>query len=126
MRAPPRSTRTDPLAPDLARFRSPGIRRTRWGFEAWLDHKPAVWARLVEEAEQRRADGLAKLDARFYGSDLEPRAITASRANAEPAGLAGKLVLRTGDAIAARPPTATSALAVNTAARRGRERGVRR
>ncbi|HEY9545273.1 MAG TPA: bifunctional 23S rRNA (guanine(2069)-N(7))-methyltransferase RlmK/23S rRNA (guanine(2445)-N(2))-methyltransferase RlmL, partial [Solimonas sp.] len=56
--------------------------------------------------------GLAKLDARFYGSDLEPRAITASRANAERAGLAGKLVLSTGDAIAARPPTATSGLVV--------------
>src|SRR3546814_15141195 len=94
------------LVADIA----PGILRTRWGFEAWLDHKPAVWARLVEEAEQRRADGLAKLDARFYGSDLEPRAITASRANAERAGLAGKMVLSTGAAIAARPPTATSGL----------------
>src|SRR3546814_20831358 len=79
------------LAADIA----PGILRTRWGFEAWLDHKPAVWARLVEEAEQRRADGLATLDARFYGSDLEPRAITASRANAERAGLDGTLVRRT-------------------------------
>ncbi|HET8882707.1 MAG TPA: bifunctional 23S rRNA (guanine(2069)-N(7))-methyltransferase RlmK/23S rRNA (guanine(2445)-N(2))-methyltransferase RlmL, partial [Solimonas sp.] len=96
------------LAADIA----PGILRTRWGFEAWLDHKPAIWARLVEEAEQRRADGLAKLGARFHGHDLEPRAISAARANAERAGLAGKLVLSAGDAIDARPPRATPGLVV--------------
>jgi len=96
------------LAADIA----PGILRRRWGFEAWLDHKPAVWSRLVDEAEQRRAAGLATLDARFYGHDLEPRAISAARANAERAGLAGKLVLNVGDAIDARPPRATPGLVV--------------
>lgn len=96
------------MAADIA----PGILRKRWGFEAWLDHKPAAWARLVEEAEQRRTDGLATLTARFYGSDLEPRAITAARANTERAGLNGKLLLSAGDAIAARPPVATPGLVV--------------
>lgn len=88
------------MAADIA----PGILRRRWGFEAWLDHRPALWTRLFEEAEQRRADGLARLEARFYGRDLEPRAIAAARANVERAGLAGRLVLETGDAIDARPP----------------------
>jgi 23S rRNA (guanine2445-N2)-methyltransferase / 23S rRNA (guanine2069-N7)-methyltransferase len=96
------------MAADVA----PGILRARWGFEAWLDHKPTVWSRLRDEAEQRRRDGLARLEARFFGRDLEPRAISAARANAERAGVSGALVLETGDAIAVRPPTATPGLIV--------------
>jgi len=96
------------MAADIA----PGILRQRWGFEAWLDHKPALWQRLREEAEQRRAAGLAQLQARFYGRDLEARAISAAKANAERAGLAGKLQLEIGDAIAACAPTATPGLVV--------------
>ncbi|MGH8443880.1 MAG: THUMP domain-containing protein, partial [Solimonas sp.] len=88
------------MAADIA----PGILRTRWGFEAWLDHKPILWKRLRDEALQRRSDGLAKLEARFFGRDLEPRAISAARGNAERAGLAGKIRLEAGDAIELRPP----------------------
>ncbi|WP_028081903.1 bifunctional 23S rRNA (guanine(2069)-N(7))-methyltransferase RlmK/23S rRNA (guanine(2445)-N(2))-methyltransferase RlmL [Solimonas soli] len=96
------------MAADIA----PGILRARWGFEAWLDHKPLLWQRLREEAQQRRAAGLAQLQPRFYGRDLEPRAIAAAKANAERAGLAGKLRLETGDAIAARAPGTTPGLVV--------------
>ncbi|MFT4045569.1 MAG: bifunctional 23S rRNA (guanine(2069)-N(7))-methyltransferase RlmK/23S rRNA (guanine(2445)-N(2))-methyltransferase RlmL [Solimonas sp.] len=88
------------MAADVA----PGILRARWGFEAWLDHKPALWQRLRDEAQQRRIAGLAALQARFHGRDLEPRAISAARANAERAGLAGQIRFEIGDAIDLRAP----------------------
>ncbi|NKF21744.1 bifunctional 23S rRNA (guanine(2069)-N(7))-methyltransferase RlmK/23S rRNA (guanine(2445)-N(2))-methyltransferase RlmL [Solimonas marina] len=87
------------MAADIA----PGILRRRWGFEAWLDHQPATWKRVRAEASERRDVGLAQLGVRAFGRDLEPRAIQAARANAERAGLAGKIQLEVGDAIAVRP-----------------------
>ncbi len=88
------------MAADVA----PGMLRTRWGFEAWLDHKPVLWKRLREEALERREAGVATLKARFHGRDLDPRAVTAARSNAERAGLADKIRVEVGDAILARPP----------------------
>lgn len=96
------------MAADVA----PGILRARWGFEAWRGHQPELWARLREEAGQRRREGLAKLEARFFGRDAEPRAIAAARANAQRAGLEDRVVLETGEAIELRPPSATPGLVV--------------
>ncbi|SEQ01974.1 23S rRNA (guanine2445-N2)-methyltransferase / 23S rRNA (guanine2069-N7)-methyltransferase [Solimonas aquatica] len=91
---------------------APGQLRRRWGFEAWLEHKPALWQRLREEAEQRRQTGLATLKPRFFGYDLDPRAVSAARANAERAGLGAALRIEVGDAVAARPPEGMTGLVV--------------
>lgn len=96
------------MAADIA----PGLLRERWGFEAWLDHKPALWQRLLTEAGRRRTAGLAALQPRFFGSDLEPRAVAAAKANAERAGLAGKIRFETGDAIDLRAPGPVPGLVV--------------
>lgn len=93
----------------------PGWQRQQWGFNAWLDHVPVLWQRLREEAEQRRQDGLAALAAmplRFFGSDQDPRAISAARANAERAGLGKLMRLEIGEATAQRPPPGLKGLVV--------------
>lgn len=82
-----------PVAPPVA---AP----TRWtGFDA------ATWATLVADARARAQAGLAALRPVFHGSDLDPQAIAAARANAQAAGVAGAIVfeVRDIDALPVRP-----------------------
>jgi 23S rRNA (guanine2445-N2)-methyltransferase / 23S rRNA (guanine2069-N7)-methyltransferase len=73
------------MAADVA----PGLRRARWGFEAWRQHDPARWAALLEEARERRAAGLASKVAPLRGYDHDSDAIRHALANAERAELGG-------------------------------------
>src|SRR5690606_9378616 len=72
------------MAADVA----PGLLRhgdappSRWkGFDA------AHWQSLVAEAQARERAGRAALQQAFHGSDIDPHAIRAARANATAAGL---------------------------------------
>lgn len=96
------------MAADIA----PGLRRKRWGFEAWLDHKPAVWKRLKLEAEERRSAGLLRPAPMMAGSDLDQRALMAARSNAERAGMDGRIRWTPGDALDSRPPAPQPGLVV--------------
>ncbi|MEQ1439363.1 bifunctional 23S rRNA (guanine(2069)-N(7))-methyltransferase RlmK/23S rRNA (guanine(2445)-N(2))-methyltransferase RlmL [Fontimonas sp. SYSU GA230001] len=87
------------IAADMA----PGLLRTRWGFERWLDHRPAVWKRLREEAQARRDAGLAAPAPAIAGRDLDARALSAARQNVRQAGLEGRIALETGDALESHP-----------------------
>ncbi|HEY0973321.1 MAG TPA: bifunctional 23S rRNA (guanine(2069)-N(7))-methyltransferase RlmK/23S rRNA (guanine(2445)-N(2))-methyltransferase RlmL [Solimonas sp.] len=96
------------MAADIA----PGLRRKRWGFEAWLDHRPAVWKRIKLEAEERRSAGLARPLPILVGSDLDQRALMAARSNAERAGFADRIRWVPGDTLDARPPAPQPGLVV--------------
>ncbi|AXQ28457.1 bifunctional 23S rRNA (guanine(2069)-N(7))-methyltransferase RlmK/23S rRNA (guanine(2445)-N(2))-methyltransferase RlmL [Solimonas sp. K1W22B-7] len=86
------------MAGDVA----PGLMREKWGFEAWLDHKPKVWSDLHAEALQRRSEGLKKLPP-MAGSDIDLGALKSARKNAAQAGLTGKIDWTQLDALEARP-----------------------
>ena len=73
------------IAADIA----PGLLHRDFGFLGWSGHDPAIWARLIEEAEIRRDAGLQRLPA-LRGYDANPSAIRAALANLERAGLAGR------------------------------------
>lgn len=87
------------MAADIA----PGLLRTRYGFESWLDHKPKVWKDLRAEAESRKAAGLAKSLPLMCGQDLSSIAIKSARSNAERAGLGAHTQWTVKDASEARP-----------------------
>ncbi|MFC3607078.1 bifunctional 23S rRNA (guanine(2069)-N(7))-methyltransferase RlmK/23S rRNA (guanine(2445)-N(2))-methyltransferase RlmL [Stutzerimonas tarimensis] len=72
------------MAADIA----PNLRRERWGFSGWLGHVPAVWSRLLFEAQARAAAGLAKEPLWIRGYEADPRLIQPARNNIERAGLA--------------------------------------
>jgi len=72
------------IAADIA----PGLRRGHWGFLGWKGHDAGLWHALLAEAEQRRAQGLARLPA-IHGYDHDARAVRDTLANLERAGLAG-------------------------------------
>ncbi len=85
------------MAGDVA----PGLMREHWGFEAWLDHRPKVWADLHAEAVERRNEGLKKLPP-MAGSDVDLGALKSARKNAAQAGLTGKIDWTQRDALEAR------------------------
>jgi 23S rRNA (guanine2445-N2)-methyltransferase / 23S rRNA (guanine2069-N7)-methyltransferase len=75
------------IAADIA----PGIWRSQFAFERWLQHEPAVWEELKAEAEQRRREGLTKGLPEIRGYDEHTLAVRAAERNIEAAGLAEHL-----------------------------------
>jgi 23S rRNA (guanine2445-N2)-methyltransferase / 23S rRNA (guanine2069-N7)-methyltransferase len=90
------------MAGDVA----PGLLGHRFGFEGWLGHVPAMWKRLLGEAEQRRDAGLKTLPT-IIGSDRDPRAVRLARRNLERAGLAGLVRIEQRELAEAAPPEGT-------------------
>ncbi len=72
------------MAADIA----PGLQRPYFGFLGWQGHRPALWTRLVEEAQTRREQGLQTLPL-IRGYDCDSRAVHAALDNVERAGLRG-------------------------------------
>ena len=73
------------IAADIA----PGLLHRDFGFQGWTGHDPALWGRLIAEAESRRDAGLTRLGS-LRGYDANPAAIRIALANLERAGLAGR------------------------------------
>ena len=70
------------MAGDIA----PGLLRPHYGFLRWRGHDAALWQRLIDEAQGRRAAGLARIPT-IVGYDADHKAIRAAWANIEQAGL---------------------------------------
>lgn len=70
------------MAGDIA----PGLLRPHYGFLRWRGHDAALWQQLMEEAQGRRAAGLARIPT-IVGYDADHKAIRAAWANIEQAGL---------------------------------------
>ncbi len=87
------------IAADIA----PGLARKRYGFEAWLEHKPRLWRELRAEAESRREAGLGRRLPPLQGTDLDPAAVRAAEDNARRAGLEHLARFAVADAIDLRP-----------------------
>ncbi|HET9048312.1 MAG TPA: bifunctional 23S rRNA (guanine(2069)-N(7))-methyltransferase RlmK/23S rRNA (guanine(2445)-N(2))-methyltransferase RlmL [Chiayiivirga sp.] len=68
---------------------APGLGRAYFGFLGWRGHDPALWNRLVSEADARSRQGRAALTPRFFGYDHDPEAVAISRQNIARAGLSG-------------------------------------
>ena len=81
----------------IATNTAPGLLRDRWGFESYLQHDPALWNQLVEEAQVARIPA-ADLSMRILGSDLNADAIEIARANADRAGVGDLIELYVDDA----------------------------
>lgn len=86
------------MAADIA----PSLMRHRFGFEAWLDHVPAVWNELKRDAQSRRDLGLRRLP-KMIGRDLDARVLNFARKNALNAGLGQAIEWQAGDLLEARP-----------------------
>lgn len=71
------------MAADIA----PGLLRSQYGFDKWLQHDQELWDSLVIEAQERKALGLEKLELDIRGYDANPRVLEFTNQNIENAGL---------------------------------------
>jgi 23S rRNA (guanine2445-N2)-methyltransferase / 23S rRNA (guanine2069-N7)-methyltransferase len=90
------------IAADIA----PGSLGRHFGFERWLGHVPALWRRLLDEAQARKQQGLARLPP-IFGFDQDARAVRVARKNLQRAGLAGKLLIEPCELARIETPAAT-------------------
>ena len=70
------------IAADIA----PGLLRDYWGFNGWKQHDADCWSGLVEDAKNRRIEGLQKLPV-IRGFDASSQAIEIAQDNAAGIGL---------------------------------------
>lgn len=77
------------MAADIA----PGLQRDYYGFLGWKKHDPSLWQQLLDEARQRREAGLKRPLPKIMGYDAEYEALTATRKNAQRAGVTALLEL---------------------------------
>ena len=71
------------MAADIA----PGLLRSQYGFDKWVQHDQELWDSLVIEAQERKALGLEKLELDIRGYDANPRVLEFTNQNIENAGL---------------------------------------
>jgi len=85
----------------IAGDRAPGLSRNYFGFQGWLQHRPEIWAELVDEARERWAVGRAKVPT-ILGLDRQHAVIRSAQANLERADLRGIVEVRVADVEALR------------------------
>lgn len=97
----------------IAADRAPNLLRQYWGFNGWLGHIPALWKRILSEAQQRYTIGRECIPP-IIASDWDAGAIRATASNAQAAGIATSLRIerRTWAEIEA-PTTAQGLLIIN-------------
>jgi putative N6-adenine-specific DNA methylase len=64
---------------------APGMFRERFGFETWLDFDQALWAELIQDADDSRVESLP---APIWGSDRNHEVVDQAIVNAKNCGLA--------------------------------------
>ncbi|MEN8259596.1 MAG: bifunctional 23S rRNA (guanine(2069)-N(7))-methyltransferase RlmK/23S rRNA (guanine(2445)-N(2))-methyltransferase RlmL [Pseudomonadota bacterium] len=69
---------------------APGVGREHFGFCGWRGNEYALWARLWDEAVNRRDKGFGKIP-QISGYDVRRASVKAALENLERAGLAGKV-----------------------------------
>ncbi|HEY6077408.1 MAG TPA: THUMP domain-containing protein [Polyangiaceae bacterium] len=90
--------------------RAPGLSRSDFGFERWADFDAAA-ERQMSELRQQARDAAQELTLPLFGSDQDPKALEAARANAASAGL--RLSLREQPVTSAVPSADSGGLVVN-------------
>lgn len=77
---------------------APGLYKTYFGFQGWLQHQEDVWQNLVAEAKEIRVQEEDKIPP-IIGYDHDPIAIKSAFENIERAGLRGKIHVEKRDLI---------------------------
>ncbi|WP_286267493.1 bifunctional 23S rRNA (guanine(2069)-N(7))-methyltransferase RlmK/23S rRNA (guanine(2445)-N(2))-methyltransferase RlmL [Thalassotalea atypica] len=78
-------------AVSMAAKQAPGLARTVWGFDNWLDHDEALWQSKVIEAQEASEKGLDNYTGKVYGSDLDSRVLNTAKQNARNAGFSANI-----------------------------------
>lgn len=74
-------------AVSMAAGQAPGIERQTWGFEHWLKFEDSPWQEQLALAITKSEQGLAALNVKVFGSDLDGRVLKTAKENAKQAQL---------------------------------------
>ncbi|WP_047678891.1 MULTISPECIES: bifunctional 23S rRNA (guanine(2069)-N(7))-methyltransferase RlmK/23S rRNA (guanine(2445)-N(2))-methyltransferase RlmL [Xenorhabdus] len=77
---------------------APGLHRQHWGFTSWLKFNETIWREVATEAQVRFRKGLQETTSRFFGIDIDRRAMDMARSNARRAGVSQLIQFQQGDA----------------------------
>ncbi|HRD49421.1 MAG: bifunctional 23S rRNA (guanine(2069)-N(7))-methyltransferase RlmK/23S rRNA (guanine(2445)-N(2))-methyltransferase RlmL [Candidatus Competibacter sp.] len=95
----------------MAGDHAPGLLRSHWGFSGWLGHIPALWNRLLTEADERCAVGQTQIPL-LLASDHDPKAVRATLINAGRAGVADRVRVERREWAAVKPPLGSPGLVI--------------
>ncbi|MCP5125709.1 MAG: bifunctional 23S rRNA (guanine(2069)-N(7))-methyltransferase RlmK/23S rRNA (guanine(2445)-N(2))-methyltransferase RlmL [Gammaproteobacteria bacterium] len=98
----------------IAGDRAPGLLREHWGFSGWLGHIPALWNRLLTEAQERSTVGRSRIPL-ILASDHDPKAVRATLMNAGRAGVAEYLRVERRELTDIEPPSGPLGLLIANA-----------
>ncbi|MCB1821420.1 MAG: bifunctional 23S rRNA (guanine(2069)-N(7))-methyltransferase RlmK/23S rRNA (guanine(2445)-N(2))-methyltransferase RlmL [Candidatus Competibacteraceae bacterium] len=98
----------------IAGDRAPGLLREHWGFSGWLGHIPALWNRLLTEAQERSVVGRSRIPL-ILASDHDPKAVRATLMNAGRAGVAEYLRVERRELTDIEPPSGPLGLLIANA-----------
>lgn len=74
---------------------APGLTRTHWGFQRWLGHVPTLWEKVLQEAQQRRAQAMTESWPDILGYDASAKTVHMAEQNIAKAGLSGRVRVAT-------------------------------
>lgn len=95
----------------MAGDHAPGLLRSHWGFSGWLGHIPALWNRLLTEADERCAEGQTRIPL-LLASDHDPKAVRATLINAGRAGVADRVRVERREWAMVKPPSGPPGLLI--------------
>ncbi|CDH43961.1 MAG: bifunctional 23S rRNA (guanine(2069)-N(7))-methyltransferase RlmK/23S rRNA (guanine(2445)-N(2))-methyltransferase RlmL [Candidatus Competibacteraceae bacterium] len=87
----------------MAGDHAPGLLRSHWGFSGWLGHVPALWNRLLAEADERCAVGQSRIPP-LFASDHDSKAVRATLINTGRAGVADRVRVERREWATVKPP----------------------
>lgn len=73
---------------------APGLSRARFGFDRWMGHVPKVWLNILEEARERRKNGLASVRSQIVGFEGLSSVAHRAKGNLERMGLSKLVSIR--------------------------------
>lgn len=89
---------------------APGLNRSGFGFQKWLNYEEEVWEKLVSEAiESEKED----LEFKFYGFDIDRKVLTNAKDNAKRAGVDHVIEFRKEAVATVEPPIEAGLVVVN-------------
>lgn len=89
---------------------APGINRTRFGFQNWLNYDEEVWENLVQEAMDAEVE---ELPFKFYGFDIDNKVLKSAKDNAKRAGVDHVIEFRKESVATVEPPCEAGLIVVN-------------
>jgi len=65
---------------------APALERFNWGFSRWLHHNDDVWQQVLTKAQEESKQGLAQLQCKVQGIDIDSRVLKTAEQNVRQAG----------------------------------------